>query len=29
MSEDRCQEDQDEEDQRKTCKFIAYLSITQ
>ena len=28
MSEDRCQEDQDEEDQRKTSKLIAYLSIT-
>ena len=27
MSEDRCQEDQDEEDQRKTSKLIAYLSI--
>ena len=29
MSEDRCQEDQDEEDQKKTSKLIAYLSITQ
>ena len=30
MSEDRCQEDQDEEDKkRKTSKLIAYLSITQ
>ena len=27
MSEDRCQEDQDEEDQRKTSNLIAYLSI--
>ena len=27
MSEDSCQEDQDEEDQRKTSKLIAYLSI--
>ena len=27
MSEDRCQEDQDEEDQRKTSKLTAYLSI--
>ena len=26
MSEDRCQEDQDEGDQRKTSKLIAYLS---
>ena len=26
MSEDRCQEDQDDEDQRKTSKLIAYLS---
>ena len=27
MSKDRCQDDQDEEDQRKTSKLIAYLSI--
>ena len=27
MSEDRCQENQDEEDQRKTSKLITYLSI--
>ena len=27
MAEDRCQEDQDEEDQKKTSKLIAYLSI--
>ena len=27
MSEKRCQEDQDEEYQRKTSKLIAYLSI--
>ena len=27
MSKDRYQEDQDEEDQRKTSKLIAYLSI--
>ena len=27
MSEDRCQEDQNEEDQRKTSKLLAYLSI--
>ena len=27
MSEDRCQENQDEEDQRKTSKLIVYLSI--
>ena len=27
ISEDRCQEDQDEEDQRKTSKLIVYLSI--
>ena len=27
MSEDRYQENQDEEDQRKTSKLIAYLSI--
>ena len=27
MSEDRSQEDQDQEDQRKTCKLITYLSI--
>ena len=27
MSEDRYQEDQDEEDQWKTSKLIAYLSI--
>ena len=26
MLQDRCQEDQDEEDQRKTSKLIAYLS---
>ena len=27
MSEDRCQENQDEKDQVKTSKLIAYLSI--
>ena len=27
--EDRCQEDQDEEDQKEASKLITYLNITQ